>query len=136
MMLLPSSEMTSGHIMSTSRSDSSPVSSISGTCMILIQQMDEMSHRYDFDKAKNVLVNTGPYKNRATKVARPNPNIYDLFRCNEVVYADAAGNAICVKRSRIELLKAYIKMLKVFRLIDLHYDKVCEIGRASCRERV
>ena len=25
----------------------------------LIQQMDEMSHRYDFDKAKNVLVNTG-----------------------------------------------------------------------------
>lgn len=27
----------------------------------LIQQMDEMSHRYDFDKAKNVLVNTGSY---------------------------------------------------------------------------
>ena len=71
------------------------------------------------------------YKNRATKVARPNPNIYDLFRCNEVVYADAAGNAICVKRSRIELLKAYIKMLKVFRLIDLHYDKVCEEYRKN-----
>ena len=71
------------------------------------------------------------YKNRATKVARPNPNIYDLFRWNEVVYADAAGNAICVKRSRIELLKAYIKMLKVFRLIDLHYDKVCEEYRKN-----
>ncbi|MBD9018620.1 MAG: hypothetical protein EGR13_10045, partial [Coprococcus comes] len=62
---------------------------------------------------------------------RPNPNIYDLFRWNEVVYADAAGNAICVKRSRIELLKAYIKMLKVFRLIDLHYDKVCEEYRKN-----
>ena len=47
------------------------------------------------------------------------------------VYADAAGNAICVKRSRIELLKAYIKMLKVFRLIDLHYDKVCEEYRKN-----
>ena len=52
------------------------------------------------------------YKNRATKVARPNPNIYDLFRCNEVVYADAAGNAICVKRSRIELLEKIIRNLK------------------------
>ena len=47
------------------------------------------------------------------------------------MYADAAGNAICVKRSRIELLKAYIKMLKVFRLIDLHYDKVCEEYRKN-----
>ena len=66
------------------------------------------------------------YKSETTKVARPNPNIYDLYRCKEVVYADAAGKAICVQRSRGELVKAYIKMLKVFRLIDKHYDRVCD----------
>ena len=66
-----------------------------------------------------------------TKVARPNPNIYDLYRCKEVVYADATGKAICVQRSRGELVKAYIKMLKVFRLIDKHYDRVCDEYRRN-----
>ena len=71
------------------------------------------------------------YKSETTKVARPNPNIYDLYRCKEVVYADAAGKAICVQRSRGELIKAYIKMLKVFRLIDKHYDRVCDEYRRN-----
>ena len=71
------------------------------------------------------------YKSEATKVARPNPNIYDLYRCKEVVYADAAGKAICVQRSKGELVKAYIKMLKVFRLIDKHYDRVCNEYRRN-----
>lgn len=71
------------------------------------------------------------YKSETTKVARPNPNIYDLYRCKEVVYADAAGKAICVQRSRGELVKAYIKMLKVFRLIDKHYDRVCDEYRRN-----
>ena len=71
------------------------------------------------------------YKSETTKVARPNPNIYDLYRCKEVVYADATGKAICVQRSRGELVKAYIKMLKVFRLIDKHYDRVCNEYRRN-----
>lgn len=71
------------------------------------------------------------YKSETTKVARPNPNIYDLYRCKEVVYADATGKAICVQRSRGELVKAYIKMLKVFRLIDKHYDRVCDEYRRN-----
>ena len=71
------------------------------------------------------------YKSETTKIARPNPNIYDLYRCKEVVYADAAGKAICVQRSRGELIKAYIKMLKVFRLIDKHYDRVCDEYRRN-----
>ena len=71
------------------------------------------------------------YKSEATKVARPNPNIYDLYRCKEVVYADAAGKAICVQRSKGELVKAYIKMLKVIRLIDKHYDRVCDEYRRN-----
>ena len=71
------------------------------------------------------------YKNKTTKVARPNPNIYDLYRYKEVVYADAAGKAICVKRSKSELVKAYIKLLKTFRLIDKHYDSVCNEYRKN-----
>jgi len=71
------------------------------------------------------------YKNKITKVARPNPNIYDLYRYKEVVYADATGKAICVRRSKLELIKAYIKLLKIFRLIDKRYDSVCNEYRKN-----
>ena len=72
-----------------------------------------------------------PARRGKPKAEIPYPNIYDLYRCKEVVYADAAGKAICVQRSRGELIKAYIKMLKVFRLIDKHYDRVCDEYRRN-----
>ncbi len=67
-----------------------------------------------------------PPKRGKTKVVRPFPNIYELYRCREVVYADCTGKAVCVRRSVKELVKAYGKLLRVFHLIDKHYDRAKE----------
>lgn len=64
-----------------------------------------------------------PSKRGKTKVARPNPNIYDLYRCREVVYADNTGKAICVRRSVKELLLSYMKLMHTCFLIDKYYEK-------------
>lgn len=59
------------------------------------------------------------------RTARPNPNIYELYRCREVIFADSTGKAICVRRSVRELFKAYIKLLKTYRMIDRYYERAC-----------
>ena len=62
-----------------------------------------------------------PYKN-SIKIVRPNPNIYELYRCKKVVYIEATGNAIVVQRSIKKLIQSYVKLFKVFRYIDKHYE--------------
>lgn len=42
-----------------------------------------------------------------------------------VIYVDNNGNGTGVKRSRFNLIKAYLQMFRVFRLIDKRFDVVC-----------
>ncbi len=74
-----------------------------------------------------------PGKRNCIKIVRPNPNIYELYRFKEVLFIDTSGNALKVQRSQKELLGAYVKLLKVFRLIDKHYNRVCEEYRKNYR---
>lgn len=72
-----------------------------------------------------------PAKSRKPKVAIPWPNIYDLYRRSEVIYVDNQGNGVGVKRSAKNLIKAYIQLFKVFRLIDRHFDDACREYRVN-----
>lgn len=72
-----------------------------------------------------------PAEKTRIKVVRPNPNIYELYRKNEVLFADNTGKILYVKRNRKELIEAYIKLFKVFRLIDKRYDKVSKTYRTG-----
>lgn len=72
-----------------------------------------------------------PAKSRKPKVAIPWPNIYDLYRRSEVIYVDNNGNGVGVKRSGKNLIKAYIQLFKVFRLIDRHFDAACREYRVN-----
>lgn len=67
-----------------------------------------------------------PAKKDKIKVVRPYPNIYELYRFREVLFVDNTGKAIKVVRDIKELIGAYIKYFKVFRLIDKYYDKACK----------
>ena len=67
-----------------------------------------------------------PARKESVRVVRPNPNIYDLFRMKEVIYVDSNGKAVHVKRNLGEFFEAYIKLYKVFRLIDKHYERACK----------
>lgn len=62
-----------------------------------------------------------PCKN-SIKIVCPNPNIYELYRCKKVVYIEPTGNAIVVQRSIKKLIQSYVKLFKVFRYIDKHYE--------------
>lgn len=65
------------------------------------------------------------------KTVRPNPNIYELYRQREVLFVDNTGKALHVKRSRAELIKAYLKLFRVFRLIDKRYEKASRSYREN-----
>lgn len=72
-----------------------------------------------------------PTKSRKPKVAIPWPNIYDLYRRSEVIYVDNNGKGVGVKRSAKNLVKAYIQLFKVFRLIDRRFDDACREYRVN-----
>lgn len=65
-----------------------------------------------------------PAKKQKIKVSRPDPPVFELFRYKEVLYVDANRKALYVKRSFWQFIGAYIKLFKVFRLIDKRYAKV------------
>ena len=66
-----------------------------------------------------------PSKGKKPAVVIPWPNIYELYRKKEVIYVDNNGNGTGVKRSRKNLIRAYIQLFKVFRMIDRQFDDAC-----------
>ena len=72
-----------------------------------------------------------PAKGRKPKVVIPWPNIYELYRRDTVIYVDNNGHGSGVKRSRRNLIKAYIQLFRVFRLIDKRFDTVCREYREN-----
>lgn len=73
-----------------------------------------------------------PAVGQKPKVVIPWPNIYELYRQKEVIYVDNNEKGAGVKRSSLNLLKAYRDMFRVFRLIDRRFDKVCKEYRDNC----
>ncbi len=74
-----------------------------------------------------------PAKKGKPKVTIPYPNIYTLFRNQEVIYVDSFGKAFAARRSLKEAVLAYVKYFRVCALIDKHYDKVCTQYRKHYR---
>ena len=74
-----------------------------------------------------------PAKKGKPKVTIPYPNIYTLFRNQEVIYVDSFGKAFAAIRSLKEAVLAYVKYFRVCALIDKHYDKVCTQYRKHYR---
>ena len=72
-----------------------------------------------------------PAKDGKPKAVIPWPNIYELYRRDTVIYVDNNGNGSGVKRSRRNLIKAYIQLFRVFRLIDKRFDTVCREYREN-----
>lgn len=66
-----------------------------------------------------------PAKSNKPKVVIPWPNIYELYRQDEVIYVDNSEKGAGVKRSVRNLCRAYIQLFKVFRLIDKRFDEAC-----------
>ena len=77
-----------------------------------------------------------PAKGDKPKVVIPWPNIYELYRRKEVIYVDNNGNGVGVKRSKKNLIKAYIQLFKVFCLIDKRFDTVCREYRVNYKKLI
>ncbi len=72
-----------------------------------------------------------PAKDGKPKMVIPWPNIYELYRRDTVIYVDNNGKGAGVKRSRRNLIKAYLQMFRVFRLIDKRFDAACRDYRKN-----
>ena len=72
-----------------------------------------------------------PAKAGKPKMVIPWPNIYELYRRDTVIYVDNNGKGAGVKRSRRNLIKAYLQMFRVFRLIDKRFDAACRDYRKN-----
>lgn len=72
-----------------------------------------------------------PAKKGKPKVVIPWPNIYELYRRDTVIYVDNNGRGAGVKRSRRNLVRAYIQLFRVFWLVDKRFDKVCREYREN-----
>ncbi|MCM1157290.1 MAG: glycosyltransferase [Bacteroidales bacterium] len=56
-------------------------------------------------------------------VARPHNNLYDLFRIGEVLYVDAAGNAVLLKRDRKKAGECFRRLNRMLKRIDCLFDE-------------
>lgn len=80
---------------------------------------------------KMATMNGGMLPAKGVKVARPHGNIYDLFRKKEILYVDAAGNGLLLKRDGNELRKCLSKLSQTLKIIDKDF----ETARKSYEER-
>lgn len=63
------------------------------------------------------------FPSKGILIARPHNNIYDLFRKGEVLYVDAAGNALLLSRDRRKAWECYQKLQDVMKEIDRNFEQ-------------
>ena len=75
---------------------------------------------------KVITMNGGILPAKGIKVTRPHGNIYDLFRKKEVLYVDAAGNGLLLKRNAKELRCCLSKLSDTLKVIDRDFETARE----------
>jgi galactofuranosylgalactofuranosylrhamnosyl-N-acetylglucosaminyl-diphospho-decaprenol beta-1,5/1,6-galactofuranosyltransferase len=67
-----------------------------------------------------------PAKKDKVLVMPPYNNMYKMYRASEVVYTDASGNSILTKRSVKKMISCFVRLFRMMRYIDAHYDEAKE----------
>lgn len=73
---------------------------------------------------KMATFNGAIFPGKGIKVVRPHNNLYDIFRTEEVLYVDSAGNGLLLKRDNRKAKECFRKLRIALRNLDERFDEV------------
>lgn len=77
-----------------------------------------------------------PSKKKTVHIAGPHDDIYEMFRAGEILYVDANGNAVMMKRDGKRAWKAFFSLLQIIMQINRKFDIIKRDYHTRYRELI